>query len=444
MANSHSGMKLLSQYRQRAVPNYAPLVLMNLTANHANHADRKNHPRRGCSRGSSISRFTASDQCLGNLTSDGRWTYIWDAENRLVKLAAGTGVGPQISLQFDYDHQGRRIRQRVWNNKTWIGNPTNDVRYVYDGWNLLASLNSASSVRQAYLWGLDLSGTLQGAGGVGGLLAITDASQGSHFCAYDGNGNVTALVKADGSGLSAQYEYGPFGELLRATGPMAKANPFRFSTKYQDDETDLLNYGYRYYDPSTGRWPNRDPLGERGGRNLYGFVRNNPISLFDYLGLKCTEAIGKNGQPRIIFDPAPPKGGWKAVSLDFEKGGSAQAQLIDTISVTWEASVVVMCKCDSCYEMRHGVRTHEDQENGAWLSADPTQLPTSPFPVATKILEIIGGLIADEILGNFAIPIPADAKNGEEMVNAVKTLVARRPTQPYQGQWKDGKSPCDK
>ena len=47
---------------------------------------------------------------------------------------------------------------------------------------------------------------------------------------------------------------GPFGEVLRATGPMAKANPFRFSTKYQDDETDLLYYGYRYYSASTGRW----------------------------------------------------------------------------------------------------------------------------------------------------------------------------------------------
>ncbi|HOG86433.1 MAG TPA: RHS repeat protein, partial [Verrucomicrobiota bacterium] len=121
------------------------------------------------------------------------------------------------------------------------------VRYVYDGWNQIASLNPASSVRQSYLWGLDLSGTMQGAGGVGGLLAITDASQGSHFCAYDGNGNVAALVKADGAGLAAQYEYGPFGELLRATGPMARANPFRFSIKCQDDETDLLYYGYRYY-----------------------------------------------------------------------------------------------------------------------------------------------------------------------------------------------------
>jgi RHS repeat-associated protein len=59
---------------------------------------------------------------------------------------------------------------------------------------------------------------------------------------------------------------GPFGEVLRATGPMAKVNPFRFSTKYQDDETDLVYYGYRYYNPSTGRWLSRDPLGEPGFR----------------------------------------------------------------------------------------------------------------------------------------------------------------------------------
>ena len=128
-------------------------------------------------------------------------------------------------------------------------------------------------------------GNLTQGGRVGGLLVITDTSQGSHFCAYDGNGNVTALVKADGSGPTAQYEYGRFGELLRATGPMAKANPFRFSTKYQDDESDLLYYGYRYYNPNTGRWPNRDPLEEQGGRNLYGFIHNNPLTVVDADGL---------------------------------------------------------------------------------------------------------------------------------------------------------------
>jgi RHS repeat-associated protein len=89
--------------------------------------------------------------------------------------------------------------------------------------------------------------------------------------AFDGNGNVDGLADASSGAVLAQYEFGPFGEVIRATGPMAKANPVRFSTKYQDDETDLLYYGYRYYNASTGRWPSRDPIGERGGKNLYGF-----------------------------------------------------------------------------------------------------------------------------------------------------------------------------
>ena len=67
---------------------------------------------------------------------------------------------------------------------------------------------------------------------------------------------------------------------------MAKANAFRFSTKYQDDETDLLYYGYRYYNASTGRWLSRDPLEEDGGMNLYCFVSNLPLSAIDACGLK--------------------------------------------------------------------------------------------------------------------------------------------------------------
>lgn len=78
---------------------------------------------------------------------------------------------------------------------------------------------------------------------------------------------------------------GPFGEVIRATGPMAKANPLRFSTKYQDDETDLLYYGYRYYSASTGRWLSRDPIGETAARNLYAFVNNAPPRSFDINGL---------------------------------------------------------------------------------------------------------------------------------------------------------------
>jgi RHS repeat-associated protein len=47
----------------------------------------------------------------------------------------------------------------------------------------------------------------------------------------------------------------------------------------------VLYYGYRYYDPSTGRWPSRDPIGEKGGVNLYGYVGNDPVNGLDILGL---------------------------------------------------------------------------------------------------------------------------------------------------------------
>jgi RHS repeat-associated protein len=78
---------------------------------------------------------------------------------------------------------------------------------------------------------------------------------------------------------------GPFGEVIRATGPMAKANPFRFSTKYQDDETDLLYYGHRYLSPPAGRWLSRDPITEAAGFNSYCFVDNNCIHGYDAIGL---------------------------------------------------------------------------------------------------------------------------------------------------------------
>jgi RHS repeat-associated protein len=78
---------------------------------------------------------------------------------------------------------------------------------------------------------------------------------------------------------------GPFGEPLRATGAVAKANPFRFSTKYCDEETGLVYYGYRYYQPLTAKWLTRDPIGEIGGINLTNFVFNYPTTFIDKLGL---------------------------------------------------------------------------------------------------------------------------------------------------------------
>jgi RHS repeat-associated protein len=189
-------------------------------------------------------------------------------------------------LEFEYDWQGRRIKKKVTNLDT--NSVLLDNKFLYDGWNLIAELNATNNVViHSYMWGLDLSGSVQGAGGVGGLLLLTCHSSPvtRHFAAYDGNGNVAALVKATDGTISAQYEYGPFAEPIRVTGSMGKTNPIRFSTKYTDDESDFLNYGHRYYNPSTGRWLNRDPIVELDAANMYVLVYNNPATFWDGFGL---------------------------------------------------------------------------------------------------------------------------------------------------------------
>jgi RHS repeat-associated protein len=223
-------------------------------------------------------------------------------------MAVNISVAPQISLAFEYDWEGRRIRKQVYATTNWTGSATNDVEFVYDGWNLVSELNTSHSALRTYLWGLDLSGPAgagQGAGGVGGLLAIADSTLGSHFAAFDGNGNLSALLKPSDGSMSADYEYSPFGELVRSTGLMAKGNPLRFSAKYQDDETDLVYYGYRYYETTPGSWLTRDPFEEKGGFNLYDFISNDPVNHIDVLGL----------QSNVISIPAMVEAGWDAKQI---------------------------------------------------------------------------------------------------------------------------------
>lgn len=246
----------------------------------------------------SITGFTApTHDANGNQLINGNGAfYTWDSENRLLTVApTAPAIGDKM-LVHNYDANHRRVATtiREWGISGWYD--IQCTHFIYDGWNVIEehvspNLSSPSSVLTKVLtWGSDLSGSLQGAGGVGGLLMveeITSSTTTAYHFQYDGNGNVTEITDASGN-PAASYRYDAFGNTLVATGSYAATNKYRFSTKPINNEVTsarLYYYGYRYYDAVTGRWPSRDPIEEEGGINLYGFVGNDGVNQWDLLGL---------------------------------------------------------------------------------------------------------------------------------------------------------------
>ena len=196
-----------------------------------------------------------------------------------------------------------------------------------------------------YTRGNDLSGSLQRAGGIGGLLARTDNGQwigGSPtahaYYYYDGNGNVAGLVNTNGA-IVAQYTYDPFGNILTMSGPLASANTYRFSSKEWNNNAGLYYYLYRFYDPNLQRWLNRDPIQELGGLNLYNYAANTPLNLVDLLGYCDLNAYlaAQQAQQAALAAAlnAPDKGGITDLSPDFV----AAATLLTPVSAATDLGV---------------------------------------------------------------------------------------------------------
>ena len=212
----------------------------------------------------------------GNMTSYNGWTYTWNGENRLIRAENSDTL-----VEMAYDYMGRRIEKKVSSKGVlsfYSWSLEKHYKFAYDGYKLIAIYDAANNnaLLMTFTWqpesvGLDVPVSMTCDGN-------------TYYYVMDGNKNVTGLLDQAGTRV-AEYVYGPFGQLLSAEGELADVNPFRFSSEYADDETGLIYYNYRNYSPQLGRWIKRDPIEEQGGVNLYAYLFNDYINLFDNIGL---------------------------------------------------------------------------------------------------------------------------------------------------------------
>jgi RHS repeat-associated protein len=240
----------------------------------------------------------------GRQIEDAYWTYTWDPAGRLTKKTAKLPAHPNASAETVdcvYDADNRRIQKTHTITFTTGAQLRERSTVVWAGdFELCETLERTGkpTVRKWFQRGVDVSGTLSGAAGIGGLVAIHEESpvgtwKRTLLPVNDGIGNVTIVLNAANGARVATYDYGPFGEPLGETGE-ADACPFRWQTRWYDRESEHYHFKEREYEPKTGRWLSMDPLREGGGLNYYAYCGNDPVNRHDPLGLADDDFWGVN------------------------------------------------------------------------------------------------------------------------------------------------------
>jgi RHS repeat-associated protein len=221
--------------------------------------------------------YTTND--VNEYTSIGAATDTYDAAGNLVSTS-----GPSGTTTFTYDALGRL---------TGVTTPTGTWSYQYDALGDLISVAQNGQKTQYLVDPTSLAsvvGEYDGAGNLIahftqglGLVSQVNASGSAAYYNFDASGNTVGLSGSSGSYLNS-YSYLPFGQVLSATGTIA--NPFQFGGQLgvmtQSNGLDMMRA--RFYDPTTGRFLSRDPIGISGGTNLYAYAKNSPVTYQDPQG----------------------------------------------------------------------------------------------------------------------------------------------------------------
>ena len=176
-----------------------------------------------------------------------------------------------IRVSFKYDQFGRRI---------YKSSSSGTSIFAYDEDNLIEEANASGAVVARYSQGLNIDEPL----------AMLRSGTTSYYQA-DGLGSLTSLSNTAGA-LAQTYTFDSFGKQTASSGSLT--NPFQFTGRESDSETNLYFLRARYYDPAIGRFLSEDPIGFKGGIDFYRYVRNNPVRFTDPSGrgpISCAKCL---------------------------------------------------------------------------------------------------------------------------------------------------------
>ena len=242
-------------------------------------------------------------------TDTGTWQITYDANDRPVTF---TSDDQTTVIHCGYDFMGRRFEQKTTHNGTISAHEY----YLYRGYLQIASidmLGQSPKLMYTYIWDPTQPTATR-------LLGMTrhphDNGNTLEYLYYvhDALKNVTALID-DHLAMRAHYAYRPFGGIRTMQGELAQENKFRFSCEFADDKLGLIYYNYRHLNPIDGRWINRDPIAEQGGRNLFAFIGNQVG--FDSLGLSDGGSL--SGKVTLGMQSCLP-GEKSSITIDLKEG----------------------------------------------------------------------------------------------------------------------------
>ncbi|MCK4841884.1 MAG: RHS domain-containing protein, partial [Methylococcales bacterium] len=229
------------------------------------------------------------------LISDGTTTYTYDADGYLKEKVAVAG-----SITYQYDTLGR-FKKTV--------TPTNTISYRHNALGNRVVKLLDGTVTEKYLW-LDkttLLATYDENNNLKQRFHYTDSNTPdsytqngqTYYIVTDHLGSPRAITDDSGAVLR-KISYDSFGNIITDTAPNIEI-PFGFAGGLYDKDTEFVRFGFRDYDPVTGRWTARDPIGFSGGdTNLYGYVFNDPINFFDQNGLFIVNPVTVNVALAVI------------------------------------------------------------------------------------------------------------------------------------------------